>query len=140
MGHAGPQWAGLACSHGRKYVFTVFAPFTLIPIVMLLVGGPEQRGRSGTLRVDLLCITYPLGAFVAGCIVGLFLPATRRLWAALPIGVAAMLPWAIGICFSFDAGYSHWASGHTFSTAVTSIILGGALGYGVHAASAAVVE
>src|SRR4051812_37299850 len=73
------------------YFLVAFSPFSILILLMLLVGGPEQQTRNGVVRVDLLLFTSSVGAILAGAIIGLLLPATRRAWTAVLVGIAALL-------------------------------------------------
>ena len=111
--------------------FGVFVPIILL---MLLLGGPEQIDKHGTLwRVDLILVLYPLGAAVAGAIVGALLPLTRSRVGACAVGVIALVPWAAGISLCADRGYAHWTGTHTALAALTALPLGLAFGAGLYA-------
>ena len=102
--------------------FGVFVPIILL---MLLLGGPEQIDKHGTLwRVDLILVLYPLGAAVAGAIVGALLPLTRSRVGACAVGVIAL---------GADRGYAHWTGTHTALAALTALPLGLAFGAGLYA-------
>ena len=109
-----------------------FGIFTAVLLLMLLVGGPEYTTRRGVvMRLDLLTVLYPLGAAVAGGVVGALLPLTRTRSGAAAAGVAALLPWTAAISLCVDRGYAHWTTMHTVVSAGTALVLGLALGAGL---------
>ncbi len=114
-----------------KLVGAGFSPFALLIWILLLIGGPEHQDRHGTLvRMDLLAFTYPLGTVLAGALMGIALPAVRRLWVAIPAGILALTPWAFGVSVAVDRGYQHWTRLHTVVSAVIAVVLGAGFGYG----------
>ena len=108
--------------------FRTFAPYTLVLVLLLVLSGPEVHSRGGTIRVDLLIVTYPLGAFVTGWLAGLLAAVCRHVALAVPAGILAITPWLVGISLAMDHGYSNWTTEHTAVTATTAVLLGGSGG------------
>jgi hypothetical protein len=108
-----------------------FGIFTILILAMWLVGGPEPASRGVPIRVDLLTLIYPGGAAITGALFALFEPAADRSRVlAMAVGIIAIAPWVAGITLTFDRGYASWNVGHTIVTAITSLTLGCAMGYG----------
>ena len=107
----------------------IFAPFALPIPIGLILGGPEHVSRGSVIRVDLLLLVYPLGAILAGAVLGLFGPFVgRSRWRSALAGVVAVPPWFAGIASTLDHGYTAWNTGHTFVTIMMTGIFGPLVG------------
>src|SRR5262249_8261929 len=85
--------------------------------------------RGIAVRVDLLLLTYPLGAFVTGWLFGFVAPMSRYLVLAVASAVVAIMPWILGISLAMDRGYANWRTEHTVVSAATALILGRGAGF-----------
>lgn len=118
-------------ARGVRVALTWFLPYVGLIVVILLVNGPELVTRRGHhIRVDLLAVTYSLGALALGALVGLW-PWFRTLIGAVLGGWLAMLPMVAGIVLAVDHGYADWTSRHSLLVIVTSVLLGAGVGLGM---------
>ncbi len=116
---------------GARLFLRSFGIFTVLILAMWLIGGPNPTSRGVPIRGDLLTLIYPGGAAVTGALFALFEPvADRSMVLAMAAGIIAIAPWVAGIALTFDRGYASWNVGHTIVTAITSLTLGCAMGYG----------
>jgi hypothetical protein len=110
----------------------LFGMFDLLVIGLALFGGRYQTcSRSGHDVCDyyLLALTYPIGAATMGAIFGACYPLCRRLWLAVLVGTAAMLPWFAGIAISDVKTRTRWTEGDSWVVGICSVLMGAALGY-----------
>ncbi len=118
-------------TRGAGLFLRFFGIYSVLILAIWLIGGPEQESRGIPIRADLLTFMYPVGAAITGALFGLFEPAAdRSRLVAMVAGIVAIAPWVVGIAFTVDRGYVNWNVGHTLVTAVTSVALGSAFGYG----------
>ena len=119
-------WAGARLWGG------VFAPYALILALMLVVVGPEYQSsrRAATMvRLDLLLVLYPLGAVIAGAVIGTLAPLTGHRAGAIFTGMLALAPWSVGLALCMNRGYVNWTAGHTIIVSVMAIALGSGVGF-----------
>jgi hypothetical protein len=117
---------------GATIGLRLLGPYALLILVVLLIGGPEPTLQRGlTVRLDLLVITYPLGAAVGGALMAVLLPLCRRLSMAVIAGMSSFAWFAAGIAVTLDHGYTAWRLNHTVTTVLMSGIFGGSMGYQV---------
>jgi hypothetical protein len=97
-------------------------------LILLLFGalsGWEYTIANGlSLRLDVLALTYPLGAALTGALFGLWARALRRLPAALVSGPVATLPWAAGIVVAVDRGWAEWTPLHSLMLLGFGLLMG----------------
>jgi hypothetical protein len=116
---------------GAWRLLRVFGLFTPLLLVMWLLEGPVVASRGSVIRVDLLTITYPVGAALCGALFGLLEPiAERGRIAAMLCGVLAIFPWVGGLSVAIVPGGQFSLKIALITTAITSTLLGSALGYG----------
>ncbi len=111
---------------GFLFVFGIFTPLLLL---VLLFGGREVETDSDvSVRVDLLLLLYPLGATIAGALLGALAPYARGRISAALIGMVAMAPWMTGINLALEHGHRDWSGVHTITTLLMIVIFGAGMG------------
>jgi hypothetical protein len=111
----------------------LFGAFDVLILFILLSGGRYQAcGKSpgsGTCDFLFLLISYPVGAFLTGAIVGAAYSVRRRLWLFIPAMILAMVPWFTAIALYDVRARAHWAIADTELVLVCSTLIGGGIGY-----------
>ena len=110
----------------------LFGMFDLLILGLAVFGGRYQScSKSGHDVCDyyLLVVTYPVGAAAMGAILGACYPLCRRLWMAVLVGTAAMLPWFAGIAVSDIKTRARWTEGDSWLVGICSVLMGAVLGY-----------
>jgi hypothetical protein len=116
----------------------VFAAFALVSAAAWLVVGPVSTTRGGVrVRWDLLTVGYPLGAVLGGALLGFARPCVRPRPLAALFGLLALLPLSVLLTASLDGAHRAWSLRHTVLALVTAAVLGGGLGWTLHAPAAA---
>jgi hypothetical protein len=101
-----------------------------ILLALLLFGGRYLVFRGGEMDALVAVLTYPTGATLAGAVIGAAGDATRRLAAAIFVGIVAITPMVTGVVISMDHGLTAWTGMHTALLIIMSAAFGTALGYG----------
>jgi hypothetical protein len=111
----------------------IIGVFDVLVIISLLVGGRYQScGRSpqsGTCDYLFLAVSYPVGAFLTGAVIGATYSARRHLWMAIPAMTVAMVPWFTAIALADVRSRAHWANADTVLVFACSAFMGSGLGY-----------
>ena len=106
--------------------------FDVLILGLAVFGGRYQScSKSGREICDmyLLAVTYPIGAAAMGAILGACYPLCRRLWLAVLVGTAAMLPWFAGIAISNVKTRAQWTEADSWLVGICSLLIGAGLGY-----------
>lgn len=131
-----PAWTiaplGKRIVGGARLASVIMSPFTgLILLLLILNGGPVMiDGQGVETNVGLLLFTYPIGAAVAGALIGALLPLMRSALGAVVCGIIAMAPWMAGIAVTMDHGLTSWGTVDSFMVSIMSVVFGTIVGLG----------
>jgi hypothetical protein len=127
--------AGLAARAVHSgFVFGAgFGIFDLLVIAALLTGGRYQdcgkSAHSGTCDYLFLALSYPIGAFLTGAVVGAVRPTLRRVWLAIPSMIVAMIPFFTAIALADVRARAHWGWSDSVLVLACSTLLGAGVGF-----------
>jgi hypothetical protein len=105
--------------------------FTILILIMYLVGGRYQTDRTGSLDTLVLLIAYPTGSAIMGAVLGFALPFMRNWVSAALVGMVALAPLIIGIALSSHDAGTPWAPDEAIIAAIMIAVFGSALGISV---------